>query len=149
MTRINTIDPSFLADQHVFAEYREITRIASLAKATDQPPEYVMGTGHMKFFYDKGLFLLKRCHDLYTECRKRGYNTEHKIYREHPVGLNKDWTPDFKAHATNLMRLHEKLASPPRANFYTYYGKPITDKMWYLNILSAMQPEQTEETENG
>lgn len=61
MTRINVIDVNLLTDQHLFAEYREITRIFSLVKQACEkyptadilkkiPPTYRMRTGHVLFF---------------------------------------------------------------------------------------------------
>lgn len=54
MTRINCVPVEELTDKHLLAEYRELPRIFNLARAVeDAPTEYVLGTGHMKFFYDK------------------------------------------------------------------------------------------------
>lgn len=57
MTRINTIDPVDLLDQHLFIEYREITRVATLHRAPKpgevMPQNYTLGTGHVKFFMTK------------------------------------------------------------------------------------------------
>lgn len=84
MTRINLIDPKALTDQHLFAEYREITRIfvqvqAALAKYPAQsvlakiPPSYRLGTGHVLFFYDK-LAFIQRCYFmLKDEVLARGF----------------------------------------------------------------------------
>jgi deoxyribonuclease (pyrimidine dimer) len=124
MTRINTIDPSDLLDQHLFAEYREITRISSLARPLVSYGTYCMGTGHMKFFYNKGAFLAKRLQALQVEMDKRAiWNYTVKQYRPHSPSLHQDWTPDKKAHFTNLIRLSTKLYDKPE--FYRYYGKPV------------------------
>lgn len=47
MTRINTIDPVDLLDQHLFIEYREITRVYALHRArkpSEQFPAKVQAT---------------------------------------------------------------------------------------------------------
>jgi hypothetical protein len=65
MTRINVgIDPKTLNRQMLIAEHREIKRIPNVIKSgrfsmTNQPSEFTLGTGHVKFFYDKILFLKK------------------------------------------------------------------------------------------
>lgn len=132
MTRINTIDPQHLLDQHLMAEYREITRVSSLSKHTYQPKQYLMGTGHVKFFYDKGLFLSKRRKVLYDELVKRGYNVTWFEYVDHTASLHKDWQPVAADHAVSIGRLHEKLVDKP--NFYTYYGKKVAITH-YINVM--------------
>lgn len=91
MTRINTIDPQHLLDQHLMAEYREITRVSSLSKHTVQHKQYTMGTGHVKFSYDKGLFLAKRREELYNELVQRNYNVTWFEYTAHLPSLHNDW----------------------------------------------------------
>lgn len=123
MTRINTIDPQHLLDQHLMAEYREITRVSSLSKHTAQPKQYTMGTGHVKFFYDKGLFLAERREELYYELVKRNYNATWFEYTAHLPSLHNDWQPTAADHMISIGRLHEKLVDKP--GFYTYYGKKV------------------------
>jgi deoxyribonuclease (pyrimidine dimer) len=67
MTRINVVAPRDLTDQHLLAEYRELPRVFTLAQAwLDRgkpgalPERYALGTGHVKFFYDKTDYLAKR-----------------------------------------------------------------------------------------
>lgn len=51
MTRINTIDPIYLLDQHLTREYQEITRVSTLARPHTKKDKisktYLLGTGHM------------------------------------------------------------------------------------------------------
>lgn len=143
MTRINTtmatgpFTHDMLLDQHLFIAYREITRISTMSRAlapSEVIPEYTLGTGHMKFFYDKGKFLARQCQELYDACLARGKwpNITHKQYKLHCTGLNNDWQPDLRAHTENLIRLHEKLQDKP--NFYTLNGKPVP-RDYYMRIL--------------
>ena len=39
-----------------------------------QPDVFTLGTGHVKFLYDKCGYLLERYKKLYRECIKRGFN---------------------------------------------------------------------------
>ncbi len=90
MTRINLLDPSVLTDKHLMAEYHELPRIfTEVRKAIDKgltpddidiPESYVLGNGHMKFFYDKCHWLQDRLYILYLELKRRGFNIEHDKY---------------------------------------------------------------------
>lgn len=134
MTRINTTTDnglfkhSDLLDQHLFAAYREVTRVSSLARTLEPcecPHAYTLGTGHVKFFYDKGRFLQHQCESLYQECLRRGLwpNLTHKEYQLHSLSvLNYDWQPDKDAMSLNLIRLMERYRENP--SIYTYNGKP-------------------------
>lgn len=80
MTRINVgIDPSELNARMLIAEHREIKRIPNAIKSgrfsmKGQPTKFTLGTGHVKFFYDKLGYLKHRYSLLYAECIKRKFN---------------------------------------------------------------------------
>ena len=91
MTRINIIPPAELCDQHLLAEHRELTRIPNLVakgkfSLEGQPSDYKLGTGHVKFFFDKMQFLFERYNSLHEECLARGFNVKN-IW---PENLTKD-----------------------------------------------------------
>ena len=114
MTRINVIDPKSLTNKHLLAEYREITRIANyLTKAKNLiiPTNYTMGTGHVRFFYDKGLFLQKRTEALYLECQCRHFKVSYKAYNilAHKADYRKDYTPTEQDKQINIARINERL----------------------------------------
>ena len=85
MTRINVgIPPTELINQHLIAEHREIKRIPNcVAKGKYNmegiPDKFKLGTGHVKFFYNKLLYLKKRYISLYNECIKRGFDVQNYI----------------------------------------------------------------------
>ena len=85
MTRINVgIPPTELVNQHLIAEHREIKRIPNcIAKGKYNmegiPDKFKLGTGHVKFFYNKLLYLKNRYISLYNECIKRGFNVQNYI----------------------------------------------------------------------
>ena len=85
MTRINVgILPKELSNKHLIAEHREIKRIPNcIAKGKynmeGQPDRFKLGTGHVKFFYDKLSYLKDRYEMLYTECVRRGFNVQNYI----------------------------------------------------------------------
>ena len=82
MTRINVgILPEELPSKLLIAEHREIKRIPNVVKSgkfslKNQPISFTLGTGHVKFFYDKLLFLKNRYDQIYSECRRRGFNVQ-------------------------------------------------------------------------
>ncbi len=136
MTRINCVDVTLLTDQHLFIEYREITRVRSLARPLKNYGEYTLGTGHVKFFYNKSKYLHQRLIDLQAEMDKRAiWNYTHKDYGEHAAGLNENWVPPREAQLANAIRLNSKLLEQP--GFYKYYGKPV-DKTFYTKLLGAI-----------
>ena len=85
MTRINCgIMPSELSTKHLIAELREIKRIPNHVytksgnlNTRDIPEKFTLGTGHVRFFYNKLGYLHKRYQDLYIEAKHiRGFNIE-------------------------------------------------------------------------
>lgn len=110
MTRINVVPVEELSTQHLLAEYREISRVSALAKKDVAPAEYVLGKGHVKFFYDKGEWLRKRFEDeIVPELKKRGINARYSTYRPHPPELNNNWVPNEAALALNRKRIKERI----------------------------------------
>jgi deoxyribonuclease (pyrimidine dimer) len=78
MTRINLVPPIILCDQHLVAEYREIVRIPTLfwnayysERTITVPDKFTLGTGHVKFFYDKQKYIENRFADLVSEMEAR------------------------------------------------------------------------------
>lgn len=85
MTRINVgIDPKTLSGKMLIAEHREIKRIPNAIKSgrfslLNQPNTFTLGTGHVKFFYDKIGYLKKRYISIYNECLCRNYKVTNFI----------------------------------------------------------------------
>ena len=129
MTRINCIPVEDLADQHLLAEYREITRVSKLAKPLESYGKYTLGKGHVRFFYNKGGFLKNRTEELYLECSKRGFSVKEKLYEDHPEGLNALWLPSEEDVSKNLERLRDKLEIKP--DLYRFWKDKIVDKNFY------------------
>ena len=131
MTRINLLPPSQLADQHLIAEWRELPRVFGLVKKKlDEQKlilvwkKYTMGTGHVRFFYDKLLFLQKRHQALVKEAQKRGFKlskTEKISLHAFPKVYCQDFIPSEADLAISQQRIQEKLKEKP--DFYTFYGE--------------------------
>lgn len=130
MTRINTIPPERLTDQHLLAEYRELPRVLPLAAAAVKrgiilgPLRYTLGKGHVTFFYSRTDYLVRRHAAIVTELLSRGYNLSRREPLVAVVGCGESkWTPTKRDEQVNLDRLRERLRS--KQNFYTFYGTPV------------------------
>lgn len=148
MTRVNIIPVQELTDQHLFAEYREITRLFALVKqACDKypintvlkkvVPTYRLSTGHVVFFYDKLDFIERRYFELKDEVLKRGFNITLKDdITEFRQIIDKrfynDFMPNKNDMAINIERLIEKINAKP--NWYKMNGKVIDDEQYIKNL---------------
>lgn len=118
MTRINTgVPPTKLTDKHLIAEHREIKRIPNLISKgkynmKGQPSRFTLGIGHVKFFYDKMLYLKIRYRRLYNECIKRGFNVQNytSAWDGIPLRLMNDYKPTRRATKLVKERIQERLA---------------------------------------
>lgn len=136
MTRINLTLVSELADQHLMAEYRELPRVFGAVrkhvqngkKVTDFkiPSSFLLGTGHVTFFYDKLLFLKNRHQELIAECLKRGFNIK-DISTQDLTDIPDEWKNDYQPSIWSIeisqARLNEKISQKP--TWYKYYGKAV------------------------
>jgi len=86
MTRINLVEPAELCDQHLIAEWRELTRIPNgivagkyTVNLAEIPEHYTVrtednpdgGKGHVKFFLNKLRFLSYRYEAIREELSQR------------------------------------------------------------------------------
>lgn len=147
MTRINLVRPQELYDQHLFAEFREIKMVPkSLARSLEAarrrgaadpvgwvlaraPKAFTLNTGHVSFFYDKGLYLTIRYAKLCSELERRGYNFD-RMARFDPDGVHEqdprlfcNYLPTPEAIDIIEARIAEKVALKP--NWYRYTGERL------------------------
>lgn len=122
MTRINVVAPKELHTKHLVAEYREITRLptnlrtalnrkSKVFSVAEIPSEYVLGKGHVKFFFNKMLFLKKRFESLVDEMLQRGYNPTYRdssIFDADAQYMN-DYVPTEQAIQINRERINDRL----------------------------------------
>lgn len=140
MTRINCIPVGLLIDQHLLAEYREITRVQKQARSLSAAiPTYRLGKGHVKFFYDKGMYLAVRTHELWNECLDRGFQVEYKDYGLHPRELNNGWEPTAQDLQVNLIRLDGRIKEMKRDPLF---GRLPASRQYYRTLLIALQAEE-------
>jgi deoxyribonuclease (pyrimidine dimer) len=104
VTRINCVPVTLLTGPHLVAEYRELPRVYALAwealdrgeNPCDHPDEYVLGPGHVRFFYSRLRYVRSRQVQLITEMQRRGYQP--KFTKPHdiapwPRGWRRGWEP--------------------------------------------------------
>ena len=112
MTRINLIPVNKLTDKHLVAEYREMLRLRHLHPRKTMPdiPSYRLGKGHVLFFADKGLWLLKRHKQLCQEMRKREFTTNYSLdLSSWPNEAMNGWQPTEYEIGLSLERIKERL----------------------------------------
>lgn len=140
--RINIIEPKYLTDQHLIAEYNEINLLAqSFSRSVifktnknDLPEKYTLNSGHVKFFYNKGEYLYRRFYELKEEIRNRGFKPTQsfKNYWLYRQDLFNDWKPNKEDIEKIIERIEYKINLKPE--FYRYKSKKI-DKEEYLKFL--------------
>ena len=140
MTRVNLVEPESLADQHLFAEWREIKMVPAALRRSlktrstndilrNIPKTFVLNTGHVTFFFDKMNFLYDRYVALTEELENRNYNlTMHDMdnifYADIPDEFAEvEWEPSTHEINTSVERLLLRLNERP--DWYKYYGKQM------------------------
>lgn len=128
MTRINLVPVTSLMDEHLLAEHRELKRIPSMIRQgrvsfEGIPENFTLGTGHVKFFYNKLGFLQSRYEALYNECLKRGFQVQNYVenFTGIPESLFWDFLPNNEHMHISEERIQEKIKAKPE--IYHYYGK--------------------------
>lgn len=129
MTRINTLDPSYLTDQHLVAELREISRPLNDVLAGKKglgPPNYVLGPGHVIFFRNRLRYIERRFRELRKEFVDRGFTGFDYTLKAPP---SRDYTPTREAKRLCATRLLQRFPKSARM-----YGERIT-KDQYQQII--------------
>ena len=121
MTRINVIPVQELCDKHLLAETRELVRIPNTINSGKAilngcyPERYVLGAGHVRFFYPRLKWLHKRYLELYAECKLRGFNVTFMWPETVPEALYGDYIVTNDDILLNRARLAIRM--PLKAKF--------------------------------
>lgn len=151
MTRINVIDPQYLTDQHLMAEYRELPMVMGSLRRTlasrngwqqsKVPTSYKLDTGHVYFFTNKGKWLERRYHALIDELKLRGYSIDPKRVADfsvfHDAGLYGDWVADMNAVQINSVRIKQRILDKP--DWYRYHRRRVTELPLFHTLLQPTQ----------
>jgi deoxyribonuclease (pyrimidine dimer) len=124
MTRVNVVPVEELTRQHLQGEYKEITRIFTLAKKAQfdylkgkyqVPQEYTLGTGHMKFFVPRLKYIADRYLELVQELQSRGYSPNPIAVADLMQGIDNrlysGYIPTAEALSINRERILIRLAA--------------------------------------
>jgi hypothetical protein len=146
VTRINTIDVEFLADQHLRAEYLEYMFAVDVIQKSFKsrnlegiPQNYVLGIGHILFFKDKLLYLKYRHKLIKEELRRRGFTNLNLTldFKDLPEFLFNDWKPNLDDVLVNFERVYQRVMLKPE--WYKFHRKSLpvwfTDKELYRNVV--------------
>ena len=144
--RINIINPTYLTDNHLIAEYREMKMITayylkSAKKGIDKSKisnVYTLNAGHAYMWYNKMLYIHRRFYDIVHEMKKRGFATNFdKInFNNIPEDTFNDYTVTQEDVRINLDRILIRLEKQP--HWYKYYGKNIQDwKTFYEDLYNS------------
>ena len=123
MTRINVVPVEELTRQHLIAEYRELPRIFGLIRAAiargerpddrRNPLTYTLGTGHVRFFYNKVNWLAIRFRLLVADMDRRGYKATYRIPPTHGLPFRNEWNVIYRPTeadlALNRQRIFDRL----------------------------------------
>lgn len=129
MTRINLMHPTVLTRRHLVAEYKEITQILhplsrAIANGTvldNIPTNYTLNGGHVRFWYDKGLWIENRITLLKDEMLRRGVKVDLDLFTTRtarirstfsPTLMN-DWQHTKKDMLVNAERVIQRIAEKP------------------------------------
>ena len=130
MTRINVVPVTELCDQHLFAEFRELSRIPNTLVSgkispDSAPLEYTLGKGHVKWAANHLAWLYNRYLVLFDECRERGYSVTWKWNSQASEmfpDLWNDYTPTQEALNLNRGRIQERMPVVPR-----FHGEKLSE----------------------
>ena len=131
MTRINaSIKVEELSNSMLFSEYREAKRIPNTIKSgkavlKDIPKQFKLEKNHVKFFYDKILYLKRRSDALYIECLKRGINAPDysDCYKDIPQQLFNDWAETKESRELLKERINKRLTESKQV--IRFYDKVV------------------------
>ena len=137
MTRISVgVRAIELCDAHLIKERIELLRIPNAIKSgkavvKNIPSSFTLGTGHVKFFYDKLGYLQQRYEELTAECIERDFNITDfsDIFKGLPKNLCNTYEETDKDRAVVVDRVNERLMGMKNLK---YNREPID--VWHLLI---------------
>jgi len=145
MTRVNLIPAKLLTDQHLRSELREIPRIITHVhklwlsgkyNPNILPATYVLGTGHVRFFYNKLSFIMQRIRILNKQCLVRKFKGINESYyallKKCYAALPAEFKQHFEPTASDISISQERIFARVeiKISWYKYLGKSLTSRIW-------------------
>jgi deoxyribonuclease (pyrimidine dimer) len=139
MVRINLINPKYLTDQHLIAEYNEILMLFGYVRKhpkthfNDIPKSYRLGQGHILFFKNKLKYLKERFQLIKKEMKNRGFKRRRTLnLSKFDKKLKNNWRPKKQDKEIIKRRIIEKIKIKP--GYYSYYRNKKPEK-FLLNLI--------------
>lgn len=129
------VDPKYLVDQHLIAEYRELPMVVGASRyrnwklGSSIPKVFNLGIGHLQFFKDKFIYLKRRHEIVKNEMRNRGFYCEHLTMNldEYPQQFCNDWKPTLEDSIKIRNRIIDRLRSDKHSpEFWRFLRKNLT-----------------------
>jgi len=131
------INPKYLLDQHLIAEYRELPMVVvSLRKngwyiKGNVPDTFGLGEGHINFFKVRLRYLCRRHDEIVKECFSRNFNCTALSMSPlfYPVGYCKNWLPTIDDSMIIRKRVVEKIEqrNEKTPGFWRHYSCKLSD----------------------
>lgn len=142
MTRVNSgISTNSLTDQHLIAELREIPRIVTAVKKRissgkgfkDIPNSFMLGNGHVKFFYDKLSYIYNRHKKLRDEYYNR-FEKEWK-YNIDISDIHKNYMNNYDDDNDSNILIERISTRIKESNQIPYYYRQNVSKEYAIKLL--------------
>ena len=125
MVRVNLIEPSKLADQHLIAEYREILLLFGMYRKRNGYKIQISDDNlkhPYRFFHNKLKYLEKRHLQLRQEMINRNFNPQLFVNLD---GYPTDRLNDFVPNNTHIRRVEERIIQrlKEKPDWYRYHSE--------------------------
>lgn len=185
MSRINCIPPSELNREMLQGEYHELPRIMNLVRSAikrgetpnmaNYPKSYTLGLGHVRFFYPRLKYILKRYTAIVKLCKEKNIDVKYTTLDMH--GIGKEWFGDWEPTQEDMDLNRERIMINLKRKRFSKFFKNNTERIkyallytngdhkedllgidkvmyvnktearsWYRNVLSFLKPETTDES---
>ena len=120
MTRVNCgINPKELNTRHLLAEHHEMVRIPNNVRKgkvnlSIKQDTFKLGTNHVRFFYTRLGYLLKRYKEVYKECIRRGFKVQN--YESAWVGVPRELMGDYEEREEDAVIIRERIREKLHGN---------------------------------
>lgn len=141
------INPIYLADQHLIAEYRELPMLIGSLEywnwdiKTPIPVKFKLGNGHMNFLKKKLLYIKKRHNSVIQEMIKRNFKCDSLTIDLTNIDNSfcGDWIPNEEDSLLLRQRIEWKLRNKP--NYWRYCSKVLSNDEMELFIKNMNESE--------
>ena len=110
------VDPKYLTDQWLIAEYRELPMVVGSLRVngwkikSEVPSIFNLGKGHINFLKSRLMYINNRHDAVKEEMHKRGFKCDVlRISMPDVAGYWNDWIPTMEDSIKIRVRLHEKI----------------------------------------